>query len=456
MRIQIQGLPDEVAYTDFFRGLKDGSTFKFDLVRKRVATLQEALIEAEAYIQATDLCTMKQSDGKRFDKREGRQKQSSNKDEKRKGVWAADSSKQPAQKKKKEFKPYSPKYAFNKDNQFILKEIKGRISIEKPVPMKGSANSRNQEKFCDYHEDVGHHTNECISLMRYLDRLAEQGDLDTYVKKSTGNTSSKKQSAKKNQQADSSDTDDAVVYTIAGGFSGGGPTIRGNKDNIRRLDVNSVHQERPSKYSFPEIVITEEDLGGVRGPHDDPIVIECKVANQRVGRILIDTGSSSDLISSKCLSKLKYQTDCIHPASHPLIGFGGGVVHPLGRVDLPIRLGEKGEGRHMVVRFLVVEELSAYNMILGRPTLNNSKAVIIPSLMLLKFERDNGTVGSLRGDQRMARECYLSDVKPTVMATGSSGEKTDLDNVKESAPVQEAGGKKRKASQTESARKARK
>ena len=110
----------------------------------------------------------------------------------------------------------------------------------------------------------------------------------------------------------------------------------------------------------------------------------------------------------------------------------------------------------MVVRFLVVEELSAYNMILGRPTLNNSKAVIIPSLMLLKFERDNGTVGSLRGDQRMARECYLSDVKPTVMATGSTGGKTDLDKVKESAPVQEAGGKKRKASQTGAARKDKK
>jgi retrotransposon gag protein len=84
MRIQIQGLPDEVAYTDFFRGLKDGSTFKFDLVRKRVATLQEALIEVEAYIQATDLCnTGKQSDGRRFDKKESRPKQSANKDEKK-------------------------------------------------------------------------------------------------------------------------------------------------------------------------------------------------------------------------------------------------------------------------------------------------------------------------------------------------------------------------------------
>lgn len=50
MRIQIQGMSDEVSYTDFFKGLKDGSTFKFDLVRKRVATLQEALMEVEAYI----------------------------------------------------------------------------------------------------------------------------------------------------------------------------------------------------------------------------------------------------------------------------------------------------------------------------------------------------------------------------------------------------------------------
>ena len=69
VRIQIQGLSDEVAYTDFFKGLKDGSAFKFDLVRKRIFTLQEALLEAEAYIQATELCsTSKQSDSMKSDK----------------------------------------------------------------------------------------------------------------------------------------------------------------------------------------------------------------------------------------------------------------------------------------------------------------------------------------------------------------------------------------------------
>ncbi|XP_021740053.1 uncharacterized protein LOC110706436 [Chenopodium quinoa] len=39
VRIQIKGLSDKVVYTDFFKGQKDGSTFKFDLVQKRVFTL---------------------------------------------------------------------------------------------------------------------------------------------------------------------------------------------------------------------------------------------------------------------------------------------------------------------------------------------------------------------------------------------------------------------------------
>ncbi|XP_021771722.1 uncharacterized protein LOC110735851 [Chenopodium quinoa] len=312
--------------------------------------------------------------------------------------------------------------------------------------MRGDPSKRNQGKHCYFHEDVGHETNECISLKRLLDQLAEKGDLDSYVKKPKGKQPSKQeQSAKQKRQnsADSSDTDEAAIYTIAGGYAGGGPTVRGNKDNIRQLDVNSVNQGEASGTSFPEVIKSEKDSGGVRRPHDDPIVIECKVANQRVGKIIIDTGSSSDLISHKCLTKLKYRPESIQLVSHPLVGFGGGGVYPISQVDLPVRLGEKGEGRHMVIRFLVAEELTAYNMILGRPTLNDSKAVIIPSLMLLKFEKDDKTVGSIRGDQRMARECYLTNIKTTVTSDGPTSKAI------EEASAQEASGRKRKASETE-------
>ncbi|XP_021750524.1 uncharacterized protein LOC110716211 [Chenopodium quinoa] len=280
-------------------------------------------------------------------------------------------------------------------------EIKDRVTIEKPAAMKSSAKSRNKNKYCHFHEDIGHDSNDCYSLKRLLDRVADKGVLKSYILKSkvTLKTNPIQSSKKDAQPASSSDTDKELIYTIAGGFAEGGPTIRGTKDHVRRLDISSVDEGQASIDTFPKVVITKKDRGKVRRPHDDPIVMEYKVANQnKVGQILIDTESSSDIISYKCLSKLKYKPDSIHKVSHTLVGFGGGVVHPVGLIDLPIRLGEKGDGRHMVVQFSVVEELIAYNLILGRPTLNESKAVIIPSLMLLKFEKDDGFIGSLNGD----------------------------------------------------------
>ncbi|XP_021727220.1 uncharacterized protein LOC110694355 [Chenopodium quinoa] len=311
--------------------------------------------------------------------------------------------------------------------------------------MKSPVSSRDKSKYCHFHEDVGHDTEGCFSLRRLFDRLADEGALKSYMPKSRDSPRQIKGQPSKTP-AGHSDTDEETIFTIVGGFAGGGPTIRGAKDNIGRL-INLVDEGQSSKHTFPEVLIPEKDQGQVRRPHDDPIVIECKIANQRVGRILIDTRSLSDLIGYQCLKKLKYNPGNMHQAPHPLVGFGGGVVHPVGRVDQPIQLGEKGSGRHMVVKFLVVEELTAYNLILGRPTLNVSKAVIIPSLMLIKFEKDDGTIGSLSGDQKTAREYYLSDVKSTMVADGQSEEIVELDVSEQQAPAPRAAGKKRKADQ---------
>ena len=44
-----------MAFDAFIRGLMSGS-FKFDLVKKKITTLAEALREAEAFIHATEVC----------------------------------------------------------------------------------------------------------------------------------------------------------------------------------------------------------------------------------------------------------------------------------------------------------------------------------------------------------------------------------------------------------------
>ena len=61
--------------------------------------------------------------------------------------------------------------------------------------------------------------------------------------------------------------------------------------------------------------------------HDDPLVIEMKIANSRVKRILVDSGSLADIITLDCLRKLKYTEKDVTPTSQLMIGFGGGSVY---------------------------------------------------------------------------------------------------------------------------------
>ena len=64
----------------------------------------------------------------------------------------------------------------------------------------------------------------------------------------------------------------------------------------------------------------------------------------------------------------------------------------------------------MTARFLIVDASSAYNMLLGRPSLNAINVIPSAYHMMIKFPTESG-VGMVRGDQRVARECYSASVK---------------------------------------------
>ena len=53
---------------------------------------------------------------------------------------------------------------------------------------------------------------------------------------------------------------------------------------------------------------------------------------------------------------------------------------------------------------------SAYNLLLGRPSLNAIRAIPFAYHMIIKFPTANG-VGMVRGDQRVAKECYSASMK---------------------------------------------
>ena len=62
-----------------------------------------------------------------------------------------------------------------------------------------------------------------------------------------------------------------------------------------------------------------------------------------------------------------------------------------------------------MTNFIVVEALSAYNIILGRPTLNRTRAVVSTNSLVVKFLTPKRTE-ILKGNQATARSCYLTSL----------------------------------------------
>ena len=69
---------------------------------------------------------------------------------------------------------------------------------------------------------------------------------------------------------------------------------------VQGREINSVHSRLPPmkmpKNEEPDIVFLERDGRGIRQPHEDPLVIMLKVEEFNIHRVLIDNGSSANII----------------------------------------------------------------------------------------------------------------------------------------------------------------
>ena len=88
------------------------------------------------------------------------------------------------------------------------------------------------------------------------------------------------------------------------------------------------------------IAFSDADLEGCQHPHDDPLVIRVVVANKIVHRVLIDNGSSTDIIFASTFDKMGIGREKLEPVNAHLRGFSGEKVLPLGSVQLVLTLGD--------------------------------------------------------------------------------------------------------------------
>ncbi|KAL0289310.1 UNVERIFIED_CONTAM: hypothetical protein Sradi_7076000 [Sesamum radiatum] len=119
------------------------------------------------------------------------------------------------------------------------------------------------------------------------------------------------------------------------------------------------------------------------------------IANYEIGRIFIDFGSSADILFGEAYDQMQLGDVSLEKVNTSLYGFAGEVVHPRGVVSLPLTMGRGTTRKTCLLKFLVVDVPSAYNVILGRSTLNTFQAVISTYHMKIKFPTPGG-VGVVR------------------------------------------------------------
>ena len=81
----------------------------------------------------------------------------------------------------------------------------------------------------------------------------------------------------------------------------GGPFIGGSFRSLKRAcqrQVNSIHMVPLFKQrrTNQDMSFNEEDTRGVNQPHNDPLVITLTIEGFNTKRILVDNGSSADII----------------------------------------------------------------------------------------------------------------------------------------------------------------
>ena len=195
------------------------------------------------------------------------------------------------------------------------------------------------------------------------------------------------------------------IHIISGGLEAGDVSHPAVKENTNGVgdDPESIKSEHPGT---DKIGFTFEEREKVLAPHHDALVISLTIANCLVKRILVDSGSSCNIIFQAAYQGLGLEENALIRKATPLIGFSGEIKRTTGETILPTY----AEGVNLHTKFLVVNCHSSYNGILGRAWIHDMGAVPLTLHQIIKFPTPWG-IRAIKGDQETARHCYQVALK---------------------------------------------
>ncbi|GJR98792.1 reverse transcriptase domain-containing protein [Tanacetum coccineum] len=250
----------------------------------------------------------------------------------------------------------------HKQDRFSLltKTPKEIFALEKgkfkaPPPMVTLVEKRDPNKYCEFHSDTGHSTDECMQLRKQIDEMIKAEKLSQFIKELKQNDKTK---APKKREASGKDKPLTILM------------IQPWERMARPRITQSFSSE--TAISFPPL--------GEEGGTDDPMIIEAEMGGHFVHRVYVDGGASSEVF--------------------------GETIWPLGQIALLVKIGDEVHSTSAWMNFMVIRSPSQHNAIIGRPGIRKIRAVPSTAHGMLKFPVEGGTV-TLQSSRVIPMECAM-------------------------------------------------
>jgi len=235
------------------------------------------------------------------------------------------------------------------------------------------------EEPCPYHKGgANHKLKDCRMMKKHFDGLGFKKDARDDPKKEKGG-----------DKEDNKDDDGFPAvhdcYMIYGGPS---TQLTARQRKRERREVFAARMAVPKYLSWSSTPITfdrEDHPDKVVAPGVYPLVVDPIIVNTRLSKVLMDGGSSLNIIYLVTLDLLGIDTARLQPSAG---GFHGVVpgkkALPVGRIDLTVCFGTAANFRKETLTFEVVGFRGTYHAIIGRP--GYAKFMAIPNYTYLKLK----------------------------------------------------------------------
>ncbi|XP_072078073.1 uncharacterized protein [Arachis hypogaea] len=348
--LEIDGLTDSVASLCLTNGLSN-EDFKKHLTTKPVWTMQEIQCVAKEYINDEEVSRVVAANKRQPAYNQTRHYKSRERPKEHTRDGGPGKAPKPVPRVGK-FTNYTPLTATITE---VYQQIAEKGILSRPRPLKDRTGG-NKNLYCDYHKGYGHKTQDCFDLKDALEQAIRDGKLADFShlirepmrRNRDHDGEDRSRSTRRRQEPEGDDHGLTVVNVVTARNTAPRSKLAQKKD-AKVLTVSSS-SSRHSR-SLPSISFGPEDQWFDEVPESPPMVITARIGTGLVKRIL-------------------------------------------------------GQRRRTVMAdFVILRNSTAYNVILGRKTINNLGAAISTKLLVMKFVADDGSVGSIRGDLETAVAC---------------------------------------------------